>query len=230
MDSGIGSLHKILKNETRRKIIILLNEKGELSYTDLMETLGFVTTGRLNYHLKVLGELLSKNEIGQYSLTEKGKLASKLLLEFPENTVNGGQGKLKWWQTGRLWQGVFVGFIIVIVLGLLFHFTGHVVGGVIGGITAAVIAKGGTLRGMLAGGLVGIFGGIIIIVVTVAGSRVFVGIVSMFSLLFGVFGDSLGRLHGLWILGIAAITLAAFGAIASTIGGFIGGLISKKKT
>lgn len=77
-------MYKILKDGTRRKIILLLNEKGTLSYTDLMETLGFLTTGLLNYHLKVLDDLIIKNETGQYTLTEKGKLASRLMLEFPE--------------------------------------------------------------------------------------------------------------------------------------------------
>ena len=62
MSSGIESLHKILKDETRTKIVLLLHEKGSLSYTELMETLGFVTTGLFNYHLKVLGDLLAKNE------------------------------------------------------------------------------------------------------------------------------------------------------------------------
>ncbi len=54
--SDITSLHKILKDETRRKIILLLNEKNTMSYTELMETMGFLTTGLLNYHLKVLND------------------------------------------------------------------------------------------------------------------------------------------------------------------------------
>jgi len=100
MSSGIAALHNILRDETRRKIILLLNEKGYLSYTDLMDTLGIVSTGLLNYHLKVLGDLLSKNEDGQYTLTEKGKLASRLLQEFPEQD-NQLQLKRKWWR--RFW-------------------------------------------------------------------------------------------------------------------------------
>jgi DNA-binding transcriptional ArsR family regulator len=84
MSSGIASLHKILKDETRRKTVLLLNEKGSLSYTQLLDALGIGSTGRLNYHLKVLGELITKNEAGQYLLTEKGKLASRLLQEFKE--------------------------------------------------------------------------------------------------------------------------------------------------
>jgi hypothetical protein len=38
----------------------------------------------MNYHLKVLGDLLLKMDDGRYALTEKGKFASRLLLEFPD--------------------------------------------------------------------------------------------------------------------------------------------------
>lgn len=100
MSSGLATLHKILKDETRRKIVLLLNEKGSLSYSDLMDSLGIVSTGTLNYHLKVLGDLLAKNEIGHYLLTEKGKLASRLLIEFPEPDY-ALQTKRKWWR--RFW-------------------------------------------------------------------------------------------------------------------------------
>jgi DNA-binding transcriptional ArsR family regulator len=56
---------KVLKDETRRKIVLLLNEKGSLSYTDLMKALEIDNTGRMNYHLKVLGGLVMKREDGQ---------------------------------------------------------------------------------------------------------------------------------------------------------------------
>jgi len=94
MNSGIASLHKILKDETRRKIILLLNEKGSLSYTDLMDSLSIVSTGTLNYHLKILSELLAKTNDGKYILTEKGKLASRLLLEFPDTQAYYPSGPL----------------------------------------------------------------------------------------------------------------------------------------
>lgn len=78
------SLHKILKDKTRRKIILLLTENGSLSYTTLLSSLAVVNNGRLNYHLKVLGDLLTKDADGQYLLSERGRLASKLLLESSE--------------------------------------------------------------------------------------------------------------------------------------------------
>jgi DNA-binding transcriptional ArsR family regulator len=80
--SGLTSLHKILKDETRQKIITLLNEKGSLSYSDLMENAEVLSTGLMNYHLKVLGELLQKNDGVLYMLSEKGQVAYKVLTEF----------------------------------------------------------------------------------------------------------------------------------------------------
>jgi hypothetical protein len=60
MSSGLDSFHKILKDKTRREIVLLLKEKDSLCYTDLMTCLGIVNTGRLNYHLKVLDDLSKK--------------------------------------------------------------------------------------------------------------------------------------------------------------------------
>ena len=83
MTQSINSLHKILKDQTRRKIIATLQEEGALGYTELMERLEIVRTGTFNYHLKVLGDLLGKDNSGRYVLSEKGRVAYKVLSEFP---------------------------------------------------------------------------------------------------------------------------------------------------
>ena len=118
MGSGIASLHKVLKDETRRKIILMLQEKGSLSYVDLMKALGITNTGKMNYHLKVLGDLLAKKENGQYALTEKGTLASRLLLKFPEVTTR--QMGLYPERPQVFWGGIIIcGFAIIGLLTLL---------------------------------------------------------------------------------------------------------------
>ena len=120
MSSDLTSLHKILKDETRRKIIFLLAEKGSLGYTDLMTTIGGASTGTLNYHLKILGGLLEKNEAGGYMLSEKGKVASRLLVEFPEQDYS-LQAKKKWWK--RFWIVAIVldsaGLLLVLSLNIM---------------------------------------------------------------------------------------------------------------
>jgi len=110
MSSGIDSLHKILKDKTRMRIILLLQEKGSLSYVDLMKALEITNTGKINYHLKILDALLSKNETGHYTLTEKGKLASRLLQEFPEENS----------QLYRQW--VFIAIVMSIMAVLVMGF------------------------------------------------------------------------------------------------------------
>ncbi len=111
MNSGLGSLYKILKDETRRKIILLINDKEGLSYSELLDATKIGSTGLLNYHLKVLGDLVTKNETGQYTLTEKGKLASRLLVEFPDQ--NNQAERRKWTQR----------FFITMVIGQVVYFS-----------------------------------------------------------------------------------------------------------
>jgi hypothetical protein len=92
-----SSLHKILSDTTRRSILELLAEKEALGYTENMTVLRVTNTGRLNYHLKVLGDLVSKDNEGRYRLTERGQLAVNLLKTFPERVPieNGRPSALK---------------------------------------------------------------------------------------------------------------------------------------
>ena len=71
-------LHGILKDDTRARILELFEQRG-LGYVELQNLLGITHTGKLNYDLKVLGDLVSKDEqTGQYSFSEKGKVAVTL--------------------------------------------------------------------------------------------------------------------------------------------------------
>ncbi len=83
----LSGLHKILKDPTRREILKLLNDKEPLPYVELMCLAKITNTGRFNYHLKVLGDLIEKLSDGRYSLTDRGRLAVQMLDEFPERTV-----------------------------------------------------------------------------------------------------------------------------------------------
>jgi len=86
MDVDLASLHKILKDPTRRNIVIHLSKKGPLAYVELMNLLEITNTGKFNYHLKILGNLIEKEDDGKYRLTERGQLASQLLQKFPDKT------------------------------------------------------------------------------------------------------------------------------------------------
>jgi hypothetical protein len=79
-----GSLQNVLKHPIRQRIVLFLLEKKELAYMDLMNLVEITNTGKLNYHLKILGDLIEKDENGRYHLTDKGQLASQFLLRFPK--------------------------------------------------------------------------------------------------------------------------------------------------
>jgi hypothetical protein len=76
------SLSEVLKNPIRRKIVIVLSDKGSVSYVDLMNSVEITNTGKFNYHLKILGDLVEKDENGRYSLSERGHLAVQFLQKF----------------------------------------------------------------------------------------------------------------------------------------------------
>lgn len=79
-----SSLHKTLSDNTRKSILELLKENDALTYTEIMAVLKITNTGRLNYHLRALNGLISKDDQGKYHLTEKGQLAVNLLATFPK--------------------------------------------------------------------------------------------------------------------------------------------------
>jgi hypothetical protein len=65
----------------------VLRQDGPMSYVDLLNTLKITNTGRLNYHLKVLGDLVKKDgQDGRYELSEKGVVALDLLDKFQRLT------------------------------------------------------------------------------------------------------------------------------------------------
>lgn len=53
---------------------------------ELMNLVKVKNTGRFNYHLKALGDLIEKMEDGRYRLSERGQLAVQLLEKFPEKS------------------------------------------------------------------------------------------------------------------------------------------------
>jgi hypothetical protein len=95
----------------------MLNDKEAMTYTELMGAADVISTGTLNYHIKVLGDLLVKNESGQYTLSNKGKAAVRLITEFPDVDYSVEDKKI-WWR--RFWIVAIsiniVGAVFVLVL------------------------------------------------------------------------------------------------------------------
>ena len=86
MGVDFESFQDVLKHPIRRKIILALSSHEVLSYMDLMVEVGAANTGKFNYHLKILADLIQKDSNGKYMLTEKGRLAAQFLGTFKKKT------------------------------------------------------------------------------------------------------------------------------------------------
>jgi uncharacterized RDD family membrane protein YckC/DNA-binding transcriptional ArsR family regulator len=63
-----------LSHPLRREILLKLSEKGELSFTDMMNLLE-VDTGKLSFHIRSLAEFLEQTPSGKYRLGKLGENA-----------------------------------------------------------------------------------------------------------------------------------------------------------
>jgi hypothetical protein len=112
MSVDISNLHGVLKDKTRRKILTSLKVKGSLSYSELLNLLDPPHTGKLNYHLKMLGDLIQKDDQNsKYKLSEKGELAVQLLSGFSAKDFDGKPPQLNFTNIGK---------ILTIVAGVLY--------------------------------------------------------------------------------------------------------------
>ena len=69
---------KVLSHEIRVKIISLLHENIEMSYTEILHTLN-LEEGNLNFHLRKMKGFVELTEKKNYKLSEYGKIAYSML-------------------------------------------------------------------------------------------------------------------------------------------------------
>jgi DNA-binding transcriptional ArsR family regulator len=67
-----------LKHPIRRQILLFLEEKGEMSFTEIQNALRLSDTGLISYHLKELAALIEQSKRGKYSLSEVGRASITL--------------------------------------------------------------------------------------------------------------------------------------------------------
>lgn len=100
-----------LKHPARRKILRMLSEKP-MTFSQMLEALG-VSSSHLTYHLENLGELVSKQDTGDYRLSTFGAASvetMKIVEEAPAvRSKHGFPLSLKW-------RSLLVGLIISVIL------------------------------------------------------------------------------------------------------------------
>ena len=99
-----------LNHPIRRRIIEML-ARDNMQYTHMLEELD-VDTGKLNFHLKKLGDLIEKDEKGLYKLTDRGLRAFSIMQQVPE--------KIEEASAARRIAAYFLDFFAVILVSLIY--------------------------------------------------------------------------------------------------------------
>ena len=74
----ISKILSILSHRLRREILLNLSEKGEASFTELLNLLK-VDTGKLSFHLRSLEIFIEQTPTGKYKLSRAGESAVRVL-------------------------------------------------------------------------------------------------------------------------------------------------------
>ena len=75
---NISKILSILSHSLRREILLNLSEKGESSFTDLLNLLK-VDTGKLSFHLRSLEIFIEQTPTGKYKLSRAGESAVRVI-------------------------------------------------------------------------------------------------------------------------------------------------------
>lgn len=77
-ETSITKVFEVLSHPIRRDILIMLSEKGEYAFTDLLMALG-VDSGKLSFHLRALQAFTEQTPAGKYKLNQTGESAMRVI-------------------------------------------------------------------------------------------------------------------------------------------------------
>jgi uncharacterized RDD family membrane protein YckC/DNA-binding transcriptional ArsR family regulator len=86
-DENVSKVLLILSHKIRRNILLLLLEKEELSFSELMNILK-IDTGKMSFHLRNLKLFLDQTSTGKYQLNKFGQRALRILKDIEALSID----------------------------------------------------------------------------------------------------------------------------------------------
>jgi uncharacterized RDD family membrane protein YckC/DNA-binding HxlR family transcriptional regulator len=77
-EDSVTKILSVLSHPIRRDILNLLSEKGECTFTDLLNALE-IDTGKLSFHLRTLQAFTEQTKAGKYRLNRTGESAVRVI-------------------------------------------------------------------------------------------------------------------------------------------------------
>jgi uncharacterized RDD family membrane protein YckC len=77
---NVSKVISVLSHPLRREILLTLSDKGECSFTELLNVVK-VDTGKLSFHLRSLSAFMEQTQAGKYKLNRTGENAVRVILD-----------------------------------------------------------------------------------------------------------------------------------------------------
>jgi uncharacterized RDD family membrane protein YckC/DNA-binding HxlR family transcriptional regulator len=77
---SVSKVLSVLSHPLRREILLTLSDKGECSFTELLNVVK-VDTGKLSFHLRSLSAFMEQTQGGKYKLNKAGESAVRVILD-----------------------------------------------------------------------------------------------------------------------------------------------------
>jgi uncharacterized RDD family membrane protein YckC len=75
---NVSKILSVLSHRIRREILMILHEKGDTSFTELLNALK-IDTGKLSFHIRSLSVFIEQTETGKYKLSRAGEDAVRVI-------------------------------------------------------------------------------------------------------------------------------------------------------
>jgi uncharacterized RDD family membrane protein YckC len=122
---NVSKVLSVLSHRIRREILLILCDKDESSFTDLMNTLK-IDTGKLSFHMRSLQPFIEQTESGKYRLSRVGENAVRVVrdveswAEIADATRESAQMQLA--SVGKRVGAFLIDFSITLAISILLLF------------------------------------------------------------------------------------------------------------
>jgi uncharacterized RDD family membrane protein YckC len=122
---SVSKIIAVLSHPLRREILTILSDRGECSFTDLLNVLK-VDTGKLSFHLRTLAVFVEQTPTGKYQLSRTGENAVRVIndveswAEVADVTRKATQLPLA--SFGRRTLAFIVDFLLMLAITVVFAF------------------------------------------------------------------------------------------------------------
>jgi uncharacterized RDD family membrane protein YckC/DNA-binding HxlR family transcriptional regulator len=119
---NVTKILSVLSHRIRREILLMLCDKGESSFTDLLNALN-VDTGKLSFHIRSLSAFIEQKESGKYVLNREGENAVRVIRDVESwaelSKANGNGSVLRLASFAKRTLAYIVDYFIMLALACL---------------------------------------------------------------------------------------------------------------